>query len=471
MTKDYISSVVINNYASGRDICESVKLRDSCEELPPFSDISADEGLTEYQCEVLGDVLGRSADGEITEDERERMSLSGLPFAFIDAVAGPDGRNPIYQRVDVIKNTIFQPPTSINLNVLREIEEIGPDAIETLPALLKEIDFLTEGLRHYQNKFPNNFEFMDTTRKSNRAVQFIIGSIVGMDADTSTVIESLIEIFDDDVYNGKTHAKAAQALGFFDAVDALTDLKTAVWGNFLGFGIESSDEARVQAALAAASIDETVDRGKVVAILFSVLRKYNNGSIGAARALGEIDSVESRRALMQTVRENPDYKSATIETREEAARSLGKLKAIEAIGTLSKVLEDEPMNGPVCRAATWALGEIGTVYAIEPLKLALRNGAASVHYAAAEALMKIDENVAIYEITEVMKFKGDNEERLEKMAAVDAARALIEIGPPEVLDEIEKTMKDPDVNEYVRIGLYRLLSQRTDREIAAPDKA
>jgi len=134
-------------------------------------------------------------------------------------------------------------------------------------------------------------------------------------------------------------------------------------------------------------------------------------------------------------------------------------------------LADEPMNVPVCRAATWALGEIGTPYAVEPLRLALRNGAASVHYAAAEALMKVDENVALHEIRQVMNFKGNDDERLDKMAAVDAAGALIEFGPPEAVDEIERTMKDPEVNEYVRNGLHRLLSRHTKRKIEAPDKA
>jgi hypothetical protein len=471
MAKDYISSVVIENHANGRDVCEGIKLKETCEELPDFSDISVDDGLNEYQCEVLGDVLGKGANGEITDDERGLMSLAGFPDAFIDAIAGPDGRKPIYQRVDVIRNTIFRPPTRIDLNVLREIEEIGPDAVETLPALLEEIDFLTEGLQLYQDKFPGNFEFMDTTRKSNRAAQAIINSIIGMGSQGSTVIESLINIFDDDVYDGKTHAKAAQALGLFKAVEALPNLKTAAWGNFLGFGMESTDEAIVQAAVAAARIDDRIEMNKVVTILLRILRKYNDGSVVAARALGEVDSKESRYALIDALLNNPDYKSVTIETREEAARSLGKLKAVEAIDAFSKILTDEPLNTPVCRATVWALGEIGTPDAIAPLRLALRNGAASVHYTAAEGLMKIDESVALYEIKLVMNFKGSDDERLEKMAAVDAARALIEIGSPEALDEIERTVKDPEVNEYVRTGLYRLLDRNSKRKIEAPDKA
>ena len=120
------------------------------------------------------------------------------------------------------------------------------------------------------------------------------------------------------------------------------------------------------------------------------------------------------------------------------------------------------MNVPVCRAATWALGEIGTPEAIEPLRRALGNGAASVHFAAAKALMKIDKDMALGEIKLVMNFQGSDEQRLEKMAAVDAARALIEIGHPEALDEIERTLMDPKVNRYVRIELYRLLTRHTD---------
>ena len=471
MTKDFISSVVIENYANGRDVCESVKLKETCEELPDYSDIHVEEGLNEYQCEVLGSVLGKGANGEITDEEKDRLSLTGLPDAFIDAIAGPDGRNPIHQRVDVIRNTIFQPPTKIDLNVLKEIEDIGPDAIETVPALLKEVDFLTEGLQYYLDKFPSNYEYMDTTRKSNRAVQAMIGSIIGVGSQGSTVIKSLTTIFDEEVYNGKTHARAAQALGLLKAVDALPKLTTAAWGNFLGFGMESSDSAKVQAAVAASRIDEKIDMNKVVTLMLSILSKYNDGSVEAARALGELDTVKSRRALMEIVRENPNYESLTIQTREEAARSLGKLKAVESIDVLSKVLANEPMNIPVCKAAAWALGETGAYEAVEPLRLALRNGAASVHYAAAEALMKVDENIAFDEIRQVMNFKGGDEERLEKMAAVDAARALIEIGPPEALDEIEKTIKDPEVNKYVRTGLYTLLTRRTKRKIDAPDKA
>jgi|GEM_PF-6639056 len=468
MPKDLISSVVLENYANGREVCEGIKRRETCEDLPPFTDITVEDGLGDYQCNVLDQVLGRWNDGEITAEEKEQMSLAGFPNVFIDAIAGEDGRKPVYERVETIRSTIFQPPTFINMNTIKEIEEIGADAISTIPVLLEEIDFITEGLEHYLDRFPSNYEYMQTTRMGNRAVRAMIAAIVGSGSSSNNTVNSLIEIFDNEAFDGETQARAAEALGLLKSAEALPYLKTAAWGNFLGLGRSTSDSARVQAALATSLIDEKADMKKVTELITRVLFKNNKGSVEAARALGKVDCPESRKALMEALRKNPDYTSNTIAMREEAARSLGRLKATEAIDLFSTILSDESINVPVCRAATWALGEIGTPDAIVPLRLALRNGAASVHFAAAEALMKIDEGVALDEIRCVMNFRGDDEERLEKMAAVDAGRALLDIGLPDAFAEIEKTIKDPEVNKFVRTGLYRLLRNRTGREIKGP---
>jgi HEAT repeat protein len=471
MSKECLSLVIIDNYANGRAVCDGIKRNETSEDLPPYSDVLVDEGLTEDQCNILGNALGWGAEGEITASEVENMAQAGLPDAFIGTLAGPDGRGPIYQRVDVIRNTLFKPPTRIELDVLREIEDIGPDAFGTLPIILDEIEFLTERLHELEDKFPISYPTMETTLKANRAIQTMIASIIGMGDYGKHAIESLIDIFDDDIYNDKTHARAALALGLLKSEEALSDLNKSAWGNFLGLGISSSDAVKVQAALATFRIDANVDTAKIMPLFLSVLGKHGEGSVEAAYALGDMDSKESIQALISALTENQNYTMTNIAIREEAARSLGKLKAVEAVDFLAKVLTDEPRNIPVCKSAAWALGEIATPEVVAPLKVALRNGAAAVHDAAANALMNIDNEMAFEEIKLVMNFKGSDDARTDKIAAVDAARVLMDIGYPQAIDEIERTIQDSDVNKDVRINLHIFLDQRTKRIVEIPDKA
>lgn len=100
----------------------------------------------------------------------------------------------------------------------------------------------------------------------------------------------------------------------------------------------------------------------------------------AADALGGTGSSQAISILINAL-QNPD-----MGVESDAARSLGKLDAVEALPFLIDGLQKEPV---IARWCAWALGEIGSNVAIEPLVFYLENGENCDYNMTGDALRKL----------------------------------------------------------------------------------
>ena len=102
-------------------------------------------GLSKGQSKAVKRVLegGQEYDGIVTEKESSYLAATGLPGGFIKALAGPDGKRPMHEKIKYLNTCITDIDIAGNTAhqemCIRALEHYGDYAKPAIPALIKSL--------------------------------------------------------------------------------------------------------------------------------------------------------------------------------------------------------------------------------------------------------------------------------------------------------------------------------------------
>ena len=200
--------------------------------------------------------------------------------------------------------------------------------------------------------------------------------------------------------------------------------------------------------------------GYVVSRLFTpgIIRTFMNiGTItsaasptGTVRALRAINGASSHLAVVDILGRLDD---PAPEVREEAARTLGRIGAVDAVEPLIRRLRDP--NSTIRPEAAAALGQIGDRRAVPALEEGLASPLPEIKTACARALEAIQRPRDSSGTTQALRAVEDPSDGLTVSDIVrrlddpdpevrdEAARALGRVGSPEAVDALVSRLRDP----------------------------
>lgn len=478
-----LSRVVKNNYVNGLDVCDGIVIKECCEnslEQLDFVDMYVEEGMYQHQCNALRKVLGKGKEGVVTIEEKDELAEHGFSQPFIEEISGHDGYRLLNKRIKRIGEQLFPNKNKMDNpkdeELLNEIAEIGPAAATLLPKLEDEIVNVQYWLNYLSKVFPlgifeNTPEAYVLTKRSVDVLK-AIGSM-GEEA-ASPSVPFLIAMLDSDSFLRETYIAVADTLGKMGDERAKESLETALSGNFLGFGKRLNSELRLHCAVAYWRIDKKRDTEVTVKILEETLldrEDFTPGPKTAAYLLGEMGTPEAIDSLIKALSLPQKDKSQRHHLKKEVVMALAKYgeSAKKAEKKLIYLFQTTRWDWQLCTELAKALGNMRSEKAKDVLIRALRNSSMDLHRAAAEALMKIDPELAVYQLAKLLDYKGEDgisERSLvigssddvvqTKMEALKATQTLLEIGTPEAISAVEKAIKDDTVNGSLRKSISRI---------------
>lgn len=201
----------------------------------------------------------------------------------------------------------------------------------------------------------------------------------------------------------------------------------------------------------------------------------NRANQKIATALGTLGDKQAVQPLIRLSKstKNPYVKRAAI-------RSLGDLKATEAVDELLEVLEDKDVHNTIRANVVFTLGEIGDPKVVPNLVLALYREKAFFFAHANLALVKIGEPAVDLLIetmngknAEVKRMLEGNVQVLQGALEANAAQVLGDIGSPRAIDAllamVEKVSKwDSDNKLLVMVRLIVALGDIGDARATKP---
>ena len=182
-----------------------------------------------------------------------------------------------------------------------------------------------------------------------------------------------------------------------------------------------------------------------------LIRALSNTStyvrINAAEALGQGGGDVCVPALIEALESDP-----VPNVRQCAARSLGDLKAANAVSALLAALEDSDLR--VARAAARALGQIGDIQAEEKLLHLITHDDPLLRQASAQSLGLIGSSASARHLIGAL----DDPKWIVRQAA---AEALGRLGDPLTIPALELVLQDE--REIVRVAALRALKMIRDQ--------
>jgi len=172
-------------------------------------------------------------------------------------------------------------------------------------------------------------------------------------------------------------------------------------------------------------IDEYVGKNEIEPLIKKLKDKYEEVSLEAAKALGNIGDIKAVKPLIKSL-ENANRNAP------EALVKLGDSRAVDA---LIEALEDKRLENEAVKA----LGNIGDIKAVKPLIKLLKNG----NYHAPEALVKLGDPSAVDPLISALQ---------DGRCWYDAARALGKFGDIKAVEPLIKALYNENVNAAEALG-------------------